>query len=465
MTRRPLFTQRGTQEPPDHPPAELASGSAGPPMRPEYRTPVITYSLIAANVAMWLLVAAVGPGGWLQQLISPDPGALLLLGAKYGPAIQAGQYWRLVTAIFLHAGMLHLAVNMWALFQLGTLCEVLYGRQRFLILYVCSGVLGTFASYELSPQLGVGASGAIFGLMGVALVYSIKYRRELPRGMGDRLRRSLMPWVILNLMLTFTIRVIDAAAHVGGFVSGMVLAGVAESQHAPVERRQSEALPATLALLTAIGLLVYGAWGLASVLPAAAEYRAATTLLAQRRWSQATQEFLAASRRPLPPEVILPVGLAIAGRLGEEHQGPVAEAVYRRLLELAPNDPEVLNGLAYLYADVLETNLAEAERRARKALEKLPNSGEILDTLAWVYYKEGKLADALGTQRQAVRFAGNSAVIHYHLGAIEEKLGSLATARQEYEAALRLDPKFAPAALALKRLQGHKPPAPPPSSR
>src|SRR5438128_5405715 len=221
MMRRPLGTQPNLDEPPPGP-------TPGPPTRdgwppgsrpPAFRTPVLTYALIGVNVAMWLVTALVGPGDWLHQLVSPDMSTLMLLGAKVGPAIRGGEYWRLVTATFLHYGIIHLAVNMWALLQLGTVCEVLYGRARFLILYVCSGVMGTFASYKLSEVLGVGASGAIFGLFGVAVVYSIKYRRELPRGMGDRMLRSLMPALLLNLVITITIPLIDKFAHLGGLIT------------------------------------------------------------------------------------------------------------------------------------------------------------------------------------------------------------------------------------------------------
>src|SRR5207302_2744468 len=127
--------------------------------------------------------------------------------------------------------------------QLGPLCEILYVRAGFLVLYVCSGVMGSFASYELSPEFGVGASGAIFGLLGVALVYSIKYRDELPRGMGDQMRQRLVPVLLLNLAVTLTIPVIDKWAHLGGLITGILLASLTESTTASAERRHQESLP------------------------------------------------------------------------------------------------------------------------------------------------------------------------------------------------------------------------------
>jgi membrane associated rhomboid family serine protease/Flp pilus assembly protein TadD len=466
-------------------------------MRPVYQVPVVTYALIGVNVLLWLLVAAVGPVPFVQGLWLPDQGALLLLGEKFGPAIQQGQYWRLVTAMFLHAGAIHLIVNMWALLQLGTLVESLYGRRRFLILYVCSGVMGTFSSYVLSSTPGVGASGAIFGLLGVALVYSLKYRRELPRGMADRMRSRLMPVVLINLAITFLVPIIDAAAHVGGLITGIILASLTESQHASPQRRQHEVLPAPLAYLTALSLLLYGAWGLAGSAPAARPLLAATAaarrgdpnaavqalrvaagrrpsdlkvrfwlynmLLNQHRWVEATPEFLAFSRANFPPALLLQQALPLLDGLTRARQGREAEAVYRRLLELMPDTPYLLNGLAYLYADVLNSNLDEAEKLVTQALDDYPQDGAMLDTLAWIYYKQGKFTDALATQQRAVQSEGENAEIRYHLGAMLQASGDMKAARAEYEHAIKLDPAFAPARDALEKLRSAPPPVAPPA--
>src|SRR5207302_1144308 len=122
------------------------------------------------------------------------------------------------------------------------------------------------------------------------------------------------------------------------------------------------------------------------------------------RWPDVTREVLAFSHSALPSDAILAVAAPVAGGLAEVRQGREAEAIYRRLLQLDPDNYDLLNGLAYLYADVLETKLPEAERMARQALENMPGNstplsqavwgtgrGAILDTLAWVLFKEGKL--------------------------------------------------------------------------
>ena len=122
---------------------------------------------------------------------------------------------------------------------------------------------------RLSPQFGVGASGAIFGLLGVALVFGIKYRRELPGGMGDRMRRSLTPVLLLTWRSPLRFRSSTKARHLGGLIAGALLAALTESRTASAARREREIVPVPLALVTAIGLLGYGVWGLAKIVPIA----------------------------------------------------------------------------------------------------------------------------------------------------------------------------------------------------
>jgi membrane associated rhomboid family serine protease/Flp pilus assembly protein TadD len=457
MIQRPARTQPHLQEPP---PPSGASSAAAPDGSSggrglAYQTPVVTFALIAVNVAMWVVTTALAPRSWLYPADEAGGVALVLLGGKLGPAIQTGEWWRLVTAMFLHAGLVHLTVNMWALLQLGTLCEILYGRARFLILYVCAGVLGNVASYEASPGLGVGASGAIFGLFGVAIVFGLKYRRELPGQMGDRLLRSLVPVLLINLALTFSFSMIDKFAHLGGLVAGALLAALTESRTASAARHAREWLPVPAALASVVGLLLYGVWGLASVYTTSVPLVLAS-LAAQRNETRKAIRLLEPLVRRNPGNV--DADELLAELLIKSGQGVRAEAVYRRALSRNPNDPRLLNGLAYLYADHLGTHLDEAERLAQRAVAVQPKEGMFVDTLAWVYYKEGKLEEAYATQQQAVQLSANQADLRYHMGAIEEAMGHIPAAREEYEMALRLNPKLPEAQQALARLKSRAPP-------
>ena len=145
-------------------------------------------------------------------------------GAKQNLLIDNGEIWRFITPIFLHIGLLHLAFNSYALWIVGPQVEKLYGGPRFLILYLLTGVAGVAASYGYHPYvLSAGASGAIFGLFGVLLVFSIKYRKTIPAFFSQALGKGILMTVAINLAIGFFVPQIDLAAHVGGFIAGGLL--------------------------------------------------------------------------------------------------------------------------------------------------------------------------------------------------------------------------------------------------
>jgi membrane associated rhomboid family serine protease/tetratricopeptide (TPR) repeat protein len=187
------------------------------------------------------------------------------LGAKVNELIHAGEYWRLVTPLFLHAGILHLALNGISLLVLGAAVERIYGRGRFLVLYLFSGLCGSVASYEFSSGLSVGASGAIFGLAGVIIVFAFRHRQRISTRFRDEVRTVLMPMVILQLVLGFAWpEVVDAMAHLGGFLGGCLLAMLAESPLAGNTAVSRERLPVEIALIT--GALLVGYAGVSASL-------------------------------------------------------------------------------------------------------------------------------------------------------------------------------------------------------
>lgn len=145
------------------------------------------------------------------------------LFANYGPLVRDGEIWRLLTAMFLHAGALHLLVNLLALFQLGRLYELMFGTPRFLFIYFATGLIASLASAWWNVQPSVGASGAIFGILG-AFIFSI---RRSPRFRNNPIARNIAAqgvfWIIANLVITWTVPQIDKAGHVGGLVAGLLL--------------------------------------------------------------------------------------------------------------------------------------------------------------------------------------------------------------------------------------------------
>ena len=143
--------------------------------------------------------------------------------ANYGPLVRRGEVWRLLTSMFLHAGALHLVVNLIALVQLGRYYELMFGTRRFTIIYFATGIVASVASASWNDVPSVGASGAIFGILG-AMIFSI---RRSPRWRNDPFGRSIVTQgvflIILNLVITWTVPQIDKAGHVGGLVAGLIL--------------------------------------------------------------------------------------------------------------------------------------------------------------------------------------------------------------------------------------------------
>lgn len=181
-----------------------------------WKTPV-TAALLGAILAVFALELIKGAPRDLQVLVN--------MGAITRGAFQQGEYWRLVAAMFLHGGFLHLALNMWALWQIGGIFETLFGSLRFLVSYFIAGIVASIVSSILIPAWtpGVGASGAIFGILGaliVALRRSPRWRRSEWSG---ALARQLAMWAGINIVIGFTMPGIDNAAHIGGFVTGLVL--------------------------------------------------------------------------------------------------------------------------------------------------------------------------------------------------------------------------------------------------
>jgi rhomboid protease GluP len=180
------------------------------------RVPVTT-TLLALNVAVFVLMLLAGAGWWH----TPN-GVQLAWGANFGPATQDGQWWRLFTALFIHFGVMHLALNMWALWDVGRLVEQVYGRWRFALLYCGSGVVGNLLSLVVHGNQAVsgGASGAIFSLYGALLVFLWRERRHVEPEEFRWLFGGATVFSLLMLGVGFVVPGIDNAAHGGGLLAG-----------------------------------------------------------------------------------------------------------------------------------------------------------------------------------------------------------------------------------------------------
>jgi len=163
-----------------------------------------------------------------------DNEKVLTYGANVSYRYIDGQYWRLLTSMFLHGGVAHLAVNLFGLYQLGTLYEAMFGSRRFLLIYFVAGIAASVTSMlHIAPDgFSVGASGAIFGILG-AFVFSV---RRSPKWRHERSARGIVNqvifWIAANIIIGMQIPQIDNAAHIGGLVAGLIL-GFVLPHHEP----------------------------------------------------------------------------------------------------------------------------------------------------------------------------------------------------------------------------------------
>lgn len=214
----------------------------------------VTQACVIANVAFFLFMVSQG-----VNFLQPEVTDLLKWGADYAPYTWGGEPWRLVTSIFMHCGVLHLALNMWALWSAGRMFERLVGSVGFLIIYLASGIAGGLASMWWNGDVvSAGASGAIFGILGAFASFIWNRSDSFPRQALKQLRSSLAMCIAYNLLFGASIPGIDQAAHVGGLITGLILGWVLNQpldQFTAQRRRGKNVIAATASILT-LGILI-----------------------------------------------------------------------------------------------------------------------------------------------------------------------------------------------------------------
>ena len=179
-----------------------------------FKKPIITYSIIFICVLVFILMYVLGNG-------STDNYTLLLFGANLDALTKNGDYYRLFTSMFLHIGIMHLLCNMYSLYIIGKEVENVFGKWKYLVIYILSGIAGSILSLAFNHNtICAGASGAIFGLLGALLYFGYYYRPYL----GATLTRSIIPVIAINLIIGFLDSGIDNSAHIGGLVGGLLVA-------------------------------------------------------------------------------------------------------------------------------------------------------------------------------------------------------------------------------------------------
>jgi rhomboid protease GluP len=200
---------------------EYPAGRVEPPLpqRTVVPTPIVTRALVGVCVLVFLGMLASG-----LSLTAPKIGQLVHWGANFGPFTVRGQWWRLVTSAFVHIGLLHLLFNMWCLWNLGALAEAVFGRLKYLTVYMACAVVSAINSLVWHPLVvSAGASGAIFGLAGAMLTVFYLRKVPLPPAALRPVTRSLLTFAGYNLLFGALVPGIDNAAHIGGLICGCAI--------------------------------------------------------------------------------------------------------------------------------------------------------------------------------------------------------------------------------------------------
>jgi membrane associated rhomboid family serine protease/cytochrome c-type biogenesis protein CcmH/NrfG len=401
--------------------------------------PVVTYTLIAINIAVFVIEIAKGAG---FDTMSPD--LAVRLGANYGPMTLAGQWWRLLSAMFLHFGFLHVFMNMFILLSLGSLAERLMGRAAFSVLYFATGLAGGLASLAVHPQLvSAGASGAVFGVAGGLISYLLFKKAPVDFAKAKKQLTSLGIFLLYNFV--YSLRPgIDMMAHLGGVVSGLVIAAALPRF---LKAPGAETIPTPLHEQTSTNKRVF-AVGIVCALAIVGGAFAITRADADRTFVQSALSQIDAGKSAdvIPklediskrkPDMAL-AHFALGAAYLRTKKYPEAVRELSQAQKLAPNDALTLNQLGAAYLNLEDYD--NAITIFRLAVQSDPHESHNFLGLAEALSAKGQNGDAVEMARKAVAAGPNEAEPHSILGQLEIKLGQTDDGIKELETAFHLDP-------------------------
>jgi rhomboid protease GluP len=368
--------------------------------------PVATYIILALNVLVFLLMELSGG--------SRSPDVLLNFGASYGPYMRRGEYWRLVMPMFLHIGFLHLVLNTTALFILGRILERVYGYGRFALLYVACGVGSSALSMTLSSSVSAGASGAIFGIAGAMLTTGYLHRAAVPRHWRRAFGGGILPLIVINLILGYSIAGIDNWGHLGGLLSGMLLSAVIPPPGLDWVPAGPQDEPSQAAVIVPV-LVV------ALAMTAAVDHyrtsRAVVRLLSEGARLRAAGQSDRALERIREASRLAPRDERPHEELGslylQQGQAPEAIREFEEARRWSPDSTRARLGLALAYRR--KGDLANAEKMFEDVFGKNPRSAEGHRVLADLCAEQKLYREAIGHYQAALVLQPDDAVVHNNL--------------------------------------------------
>ncbi len=361
------------------------AGEAAPPPRmapPRLSTSDLirlfpaTSALIALNVLVFVVMVLRG-----VSPAEPTTAQLMRWGANFGPMTLAGQPWRLLSSCFVHAGFLHILFNMWCLWSLGMFVERFLGRATYVVAYLLAGLGGAVASVWWHPlAVGVGASGAIFGLAGIMVTLLRSGQLSLPAEYLKRHSKSILAFIGYNLFFGFISPHIDNSAHLGGLATGLLLGAllpVAESEEGHSRR---------VLVFGVCAVLIFGAFFYArSANTGTLALVAGEEAVKAKQWDKAAASFLIAIKaNPRQPDAYRDLGYVYL------MQKKYAQAVppLQRATRLAPQDANSFGNLGIAYLRL--GNLPSAEEALRQAVKLDPKDSGWWYELALCYIGQNR---------------------------------------------------------------------------
>lgn len=381
-----------------------------PWLRREATSGMVTKAIFGINVAVFLGMLFAG----VSIIDHPAGQDLIRWGANFGPDTLAGQWWRLLTCVFIHGGFLHIAFNMWCLWDLGTLAESLYGRWTFGAVYLITGVASSLTSVWWNPRvLSVGASGAIFGIAGALVASFYLGEFSLPTVAIKGTLRSLVIFVGYNLFFGTVAHGIDNAAHIGGLVSGLILGALI----ARVAPHHDEPLRRIGVLLVGVLLVALGVQWLQHSRGYLVHAQSGVDLLGQRKTDEAIREFQTSLRMRkdfVPARLELARAYILKGDLKN------AEIELRKIIATNPANQDAYYFLGHVY---LETKQPEQARQIfSQMVEMNPGNADGHAGMAEVASFEGKYAEALQEYQRTAELDPGYQSVHYDMGRMQSRL-------------------------------------------
>lgn len=381
-----------------------------PWLRRQSTSMAITQVIFGANVAVFLAMMLAG----VSMLSNPSGPDLVRWGANFGPLTVSGQWWRLLTCVFIHGGLLHIAFNMWCLWDLGRLAESVYGHWTFAVVYLICGVASSLVSLAWNPGvLSVGASGAIFGIAGALIASFYLGEFSLPRAAISGTLRSVVVFVGYNLFFGAVIARTDNAAHIGGLVMGLILGALIAKvapQHDDIFRRIA-------VLLVGVVLVAGGVMWLQRSRSYLVHAQNGVSHLNAGNADAAIQELQkSVSRRP----DFVPTHEALARAYIAKHDFDNAAAEMKRVIALEPRDEAAYYQLGLIYLE--QKQLAKAEDAFTQLLKINPNSADGHAGLAGALSDEHRNPEALAEYKRVADIDSLYQGVYYNIGVLEARL-------------------------------------------